>query len=188
MRKTVLLLAIAALPATSMAAASSYTVDPNHTFPHFEINHLGFSTMHGRFDKTEGKLTVDLAGKTGSVDIKIDAGSVDTGFNKRDEHLRSPDFLNAAEYPTITYKSSKVVIRDDSTATVDGTLTLMGVSKPVTLTVDHIKCGANPMNKKEMCGFNATTTIKRSDYGVNFALPAIGDEMKITIELEALKD
>lgn len=188
MRKTLLFLAVTALPASAMAAAGSYTVDPAHTFPHFEINHLGFSTMHGRFNATEGKLTVDLAGKTGSVDVKIDANSIDTGFKKRDDHLRSPDFLNAAEYPTITYKSSKVVINGDSSATVDGTLTLMGVSKPVQLAVDHLQCGANPMNKKEMCGFNATATIKRSDFGVNYALPAIGDEMKITIEIEALKD
>ena len=188
MRKTLLLLAVTALPASAMAAAGTYTVDPTHTFPHFEINHLGFSTMHGRFNATEGKLTVDLAGKTGSVDIKIDANSIDTGFKKRDDHLRSPDFLNAAEYPTITYKSSKVVINGDSSATVDGTLTLMGVSKPVTLAVDHIQCGADPMNKKEKCGFNATATIKRSDFGVNYALPAVGDEMKITIEVEALKD
>lgn len=188
MRKTLLLLAVTALPASAMAAASSYTVDPAHTFPHFEISHLGFSTMHGRFNATEGKLTVDLAGKTGSVDIKIDANSVDTGFKKRDDHLRSPDFLNAAEYPVITYKSSKVDIKDNSSATVEGTLTLMGVSKPVTLAVDHIQCGANPMSKKEMCGFNATATIKRSEFGVNYALPAIGDEMKITIEVEALKD
>lgn len=188
MRKTLLLLAVTALPAAALAAPSSYTVDPAHTYPHFAIDHLGFSTMHGRFNATSGKLTVDLAGKTGSVDIKIDASSVDTGFQIRDDHLRSPDFLNAAEFPTITYKSSKVVIHDNSSATVDGSLTIMGVSKPVQLAVDHIQCGPNPMNKKETCGFNATATIKRSDFGVNYALPAVGDEMKITIELEALKD
>jgi len=188
MYKTLLFLAVTALPATAMAAASSYTVDPAHTFPHFTIDHLGFSTMHGRFNTTEGKLMVDLAGKTGSVDIKIDANSVDSGFKKRDDHLRSPDFLNAAEFPAITYKSSKVVIHDNSSATVDGTLTIMGVGKPVTLAVDRVQCGPNPMSKKETCGFNATTTIKRSDFGVNYALPAVGDEMKITIELEALKD
>ncbi|MBK8164075.1 MAG: polyisoprenoid-binding protein [Gammaproteobacteria bacterium] len=188
MRKSLLLIAVSVLPATALAAPAFYTVDPAHTYPHFAISHLGFSTMHGRFNTTEGKITVDLAGKTGSVDIKIDANSVDTGFKKRDDHLRSPDFLNAAEFPAITYKSSKVVISGDSSATVDGTLTIMGVSKPVTLAVDHIQCGANPMNKKEMCGFNATATIKRSDFGVNYALPAVGDEMKITLEVEALKD
>ncbi len=188
MRKTLLMIAVSALPAVGLAAPSTYTVDPAHTYPHFAINHLGFSTMHGRFNATEGKITVDLAGKTGAVDIKIDANSVDTGFQKRDDHLRSPDFLNAAEFPAITYKSNKVVISDNSSATVDGTLTIMGVSKPVTLAVDHIQCGANPMNKKETCGFNATATIKRSDFGVNYALPAVGDEMNITLEVEAVKD
>lgn len=188
MRKSLLLIAVSALPAVGFAAPGVYTVDPAHTYPHFTISHMGFSTMHGRFNTTEGKITVDLAGKTGSVDIKIAADSVDTGFQKRDDHLRSPDFLNAAEFPTITYKSSKVVINGDSSAKVEGTLTMMGVSKPVTLDVDHIQCGPNPMNKKEMCGFNATASIKRSDFGVNYALPGIGDEMNITLEVEALKD
>lgn len=188
MHKTALFIAMTALPVTAMAAAESYTVDPAHSYPNFEIDHLGFSSMHGRFGATEGKLTVDLAGKTGSVDIKIDAASIDTGFEKRDDHLRSPDFLNAAEFPAITYKSSKVVIHDDSTATVEGTLTIMGVGKPVTLAVHHIKCGVNPMNKKEMCGFSATATIKRSDFGVVYALPAVGDEMKLKLEVEALKN
>ncbi len=110
------------------------------------------------------------------------------GLAQRDDHLRSPDFINAAEFPDITYKSTKVTIHDDNTATVEGNLTIMGVSKPVKLDVMQINCGKNPMNDKELCGFGAHTTIKRSDFGVNYGLPAIGDEMRIEFAVEAYKD
>jgi len=170
------------------AYAASYTIDPSHTYPYFEISHLGFSTMRGRFDKTSGKLTMDLAKKTGSVDITIDAASISTAHAKRDKHLRSPDFLNAAEYPAITFKSSKVTFTSDTTITVVGDLTITGVTKPVTLEVTKIVCGNNPYNKKPQCGFDAHTSFKRSDFGVKYGLPGIGDEMKINFEVEAFKD
>lgn len=181
-------LALVGLSFNASAAGASYTIDPDHTYPYFKIDHLGFSTMQGRFNKTTGKLTVDLAGKTGSVDITIDANSIDTAHEKRDDHLRSPDFINAAEFPDITYKSTKVTIHDDNTATVEGNLTIMGVSKPVKLNVTRINCGKNPMNDRELCGFDAHTTIKRSDFGVSYALPAIGDEMRLEFAVEAYKD
>ena len=187
MRKLILASALVAAPVVTANAADSYTIDPTHTFPNFTINHLGFSTLHGRFDSTKGKITLDRANNTGSVDISIDAGSISTGFKKRDDHLRSPDFLNVGEFPEITYKSTKVSINGDK-ATVEGNLTILGTSKPVTLNVDKITCGVHPMNKKDVCGFNATTSIKRSDFGVKYGLPAIGDEMQITLEVEAVKN
>ena len=173
---------------TVSAYAASYTIDPAHTYPYFEINHLGFSTMRGRFEKTSGKLTMDLAKKTGSVDITIEAASISTAHEKRDKHLRSPDFLNAAEYPTITFKSSKVTFTSDTTITVVGDLTVTGVTKPVTLKVTNIVCGNNPYNKKPQCGFDAHTSFKRSEFGMKYGLPGIGDEMKINFEVEAYKD
>lgn len=172
-------------------SAASYTIDPAHTYPHFAISHLGFSTMHGRFNKTTGKLDIDLEKKTGAVDITIDAASVDTGFPKRDDHLRTPDFFNVAEFPEIKYKSTKVTITGDNAATVEGNLTITGVTKPVTLTVDAIKCGEHPMPQmkgKFVCGFNATASLKRSDFGVKYGLPAVGDDVKLTFEVEAIKD
>jgi len=195
MRKIVSAVIFAVLP-VSVMAADSYTVDPLHTFPNFTISHLGFSTMHGRFGKTTGKLTLDEANHSGSVDVVIDASSVDTGYIKRDDHLRSPDFLNATEFPDITYKSSKVVITGDptsdgATAVVDGKLTIAGVTKPVTLNVTRIHCGINPMDPKKQqyrCGFDAAAKIKRSDFGVKFALPAIGDEMNLALEVEAVRN
>lgn len=173
-------------PLTSINAAEKYTIDPDHTYPHFKISHLGFSTMHGRFNKTKGSLTIDRKNNTGSVEIVIDANSVDTAHEKRDKHLRSNDFLNVAEFPEITFKSTKVTLKGDK-ADVDGKLTIMGVSKPVSLKVTHIKCGTHPFNKKEVCGFDAETSIKRSDFGIKYGLPAIGDEMKILIEAEGVK-
>lgn len=191
MRKFILATALVALPFSVLHAAETFTIDPTHTYPHFKIDHLGFSTMQGRFNKSSGTLTLDKANKTGSVSIVIDATSVDTGMAKRDDHLRSPDFLNAAEFPEITYHSDKVVINADDTATVDGKLTIMGTSKAVRLQVSRIHCGLHPMDpkkKKYVCGFDATANIKRSDFGMNYALPAIGDDMALSFEVEAIRN
>ena len=168
-------------------SADTLTIDSAHTFPNFTINHLGFSTMHGRFNSTSGTISMDQKANSGSVDVKIVAASIDTGFQKRDDHLRSPDFLNVKEFPEVTYKSTKVTFQGATNATVEGNLTIAGVSKPVALQVTNIKCGPHPMNKKEMCGFNGTAKIKRSDWGIKFGLPAIGDDMAIDIEVEAIK-
>ncbi|NOX26904.1 MAG: polyisoprenoid-binding protein [Gammaproteobacteria bacterium] len=174
------------LPIITIAAPVTYTIDPTHTYPHFAIDHLGFSTMHGRFNKTEGSIVIDQEAKTGSVKIIIDAESVDTGHKKRDDHLRSPDFLNAAEFPEITYESTKVSI-NGNTATVEGELTIAGTSKAVTLNVSKISCGVHPFNKKEVCGFDASATISRADFGITYGSPAIGDSMTLTFEVEGIK-
>ena len=195
MRKLVSLVVFAVLPVSAIAA-DSFTIDPHHTFPNFTIDHNGFSTIHGRFGKTKGKLMVDEAKHTGSVDVVIDASSVDTGYVKRDDHLRSPDFLNATEFPEITYKSTKVTINGnpsgrDATATVEGNLTISGVTKPVILNVKRMHCGINPMDPKKQqyrCGFDAVAKIKRSDFGVKFGIPAIGDEMNLVLDAEAVRD
>lgn len=169
------------------AFAASYTIDPAHTYPNFTINHLGFSTMHGRFDKTSGTLELDQAKGTGSVDIVVDMTSVNTGFKKRDDHLRGPDFFNSVEFPTMTFKSTKVEFKGKG-AVVTGNLTIKGVTKAVKLDVASINCGVHPFNKKNVCGFDATTSVKRSDFGIKYGLPAIGDEMNIQIEVEAVKN
>jgi len=170
-------------------AADSYTIDPLHTFPNFTISHLGYSTMHGRFGKTEGKMSFDEAQGTGSVSITIDAASVSTGYIKRDNHLRSPDFLNANEFPEITYKSTKAKIDKDGSGTVNGELTIAGVTKPVTLKVTRMHCAANPMKQDQYrCGFDAETAIKRSEFGIKYGLPAIGDDMSIALEVEAVRN
>lgn len=182
-----ILLVIVIYSISMVALADSYTIDPTHTYPNFTINHLGFSTMHGRFGKTSGSLELDQAKGTGSVDIVVDMASVNTGLKKRDDHLRSPDFFNAIEFPTMTFKSTKVAFKDKG-AVVTGNLTIKGVTKSVKLDVASINCGVHPFNKKHVCGFDATTSIKRSDFGIKYGLPAIGDEMNIEIEVEAVKN
>jgi len=191
MRKTIIASVLIALPVVSFAASEQFTIDSKHTYPHFKISHLGFSTMQGRFNNTSGRLTIDTAKKNGSVNIVIDATSVDTGFKKRDDHLRSPDFLNAAEFPEITYQSSTVKINADNSAMAEGMLTIMGTSKPVTLDVSRMNCGIHPMDPKKqkyVCGFDATAKIKRSDFGIKYGLPAIGDEMELSFEVEAVRN
>jgi polyisoprenoid-binding protein YceI len=188
MLKPILALAIGLPLSFSAFAADSYTIDPTHTYPHFSISHLGFSTMQGRFDKSSGKVTLDRAAKSGSVEIAIEAASISTGFAKRDDHLKSPDFFNAAEFPTITYKSTAIHFKGDAPSSVDGNLTISGVTKPVTLNIDAFYCGPNPMSKKDVCGAAASAQIKRSDFGVKYGLPAVGDDVKLVFEIEAIKN
>lgn len=186
--KNVLVFLFAASLPLAALASDSYTVDPPHTFAHFTVSHFGFSTMHGRFDKTSGKVTLDRAARKGSVDISIESASVSTGFAKRDEHLKSVDFFNAVEFPNITYKSDSIKFKGDTPVSVEGSLTLLGVTKPVTLAITEFKCDTNPMNKKFECGAGAAAKIKRSDFGMKSFLPGVGDDIKLEFEIEAYKD
>jgi polyisoprenoid-binding protein YceI len=169
-------------------AADSYSIDPRHTFPIYEISHFGWSTQRGRFDKTMGKIVLDRAAKTGSIEVTIDVASVDTGVDKLNEHLLSEDFFNAAKHPTMTFKASKIAFNGDTPGSVPGEITIMGVTKPATLSVLRSSCGMHPMLKKEVCGADATATIKRSEFGMTKYLPALGDEVKLLINVEAIKD
>ncbi|HZR04158.1 MAG TPA: YceI family protein [Burkholderiales bacterium] len=169
-------------------AADSYTIDPRHTFPVYEINHFGWSTQRGRFDKVTGRVVLDRAAKTGSVDVTIDVAYVDTGVDKLNEHLKSADFFDVAKYPTMTFKSTKIVFEGDKPASVPGQLTLHGVTKPVTLTISRFHCAFNEFVKKEVCGADATTTIKRTDFGMNYLAPGLGEEVKLLLNVEASKD
>ncbi|HWQ39448.1 MAG TPA: YceI family protein [Burkholderiales bacterium] len=178
----------AALSTTALAAPESYTVDPAHTYPGFEINHLGFSNMRGTFDSTRGRIVLDRTAGTGSIEIVIDTASIDTGHAKRDEHLRAEDFFNVAVFPAMSYKSTRLTFEGDRLAGVDGELTLLGKTLPVSLTITNFNCGQNPINKKHVCGANAVTTLKRSQFGMTAYLPGIGDEVRITIGIEAVRD
>lgn len=180
------------LPLSAMAAPVTYVIDPLHSYPTFTVNHLGMSTTYGRFDKMAGTITLDQAAKTGSLEAKIATASISTGDAKRadgarsrDEHLRSPDFFNSAEFPEIVFKSTKFNFKGDDVESVDGTLTMLGVTKPVKLNVTSFKCGPHPFSKKPMCGADAQTSFKRTDWGMKFGVPAIGDEIKLIIGIEA---
>ena len=188
MRKLLLGCLIAVLP-MSTAFAAKYEIDPTHTYPNFTVSHLGFSTMYGQFLDTKGSFEMDLDKGTGSVQVTIDTKSIHTGFKKRDDHLRSPDFFNVVEFPNMTFKSTNVKFNGKSSATVTGDLTIMGVTKSIDLDVESINCGPHPFNKKitEVCGFDATTALKRSDFGMKYGLPAIGDDIKIMLSVEGTR-
>lgn len=173
----------------SAFAADSYTIDPKHTFPSFEINHLGFSIQRGRFDHTSGKATIDpKSASGGSIDITIETASISTGLKDLEQHLRSKDFFDAARYPQIKFVSTKLIFNKDNLTAAEGNLTLHGVTKPLHLTVDHFHCGLNPVSMKNACGVNAYAVIKRSEFGVSKYVPMIGDEVKIVIQVEGIKD
>ena len=177
--------AVAAAPA--LAAPETYVVDGNHTFPRFSYNHLGYSIQMSRFDKATGTVTLDKAAKTAAVDIVIDAKSVNTGSATFNEHIQGEDFLDTAKYPTATFKSTKVNFDGDKPASIEGNLTLKGVTKPVTLTVTNFKAAPHPMLKKDAIGANATTKVKRTDFNMGKNAPYVGDEVTIDIAIEAVK-
>jgi polyisoprenoid-binding protein YceI len=176
----------AALAGSAIAAPVTYGVDSTHTFPRFSYSHFGYSTQLSSFKNTSGKVVFDAEAKTGSVDISIDMKSVNTGFEDFNGHIQGEDFLDTAKFPTATFKSTKVVFEGDKPKSIDGVLTIKGVSKPVTLTVTSFQAMPHPMMKKPALGANAFTTIKRSEFGAGKFAPYVGDEVRIDIAIEAM--
>jgi len=190
-----LVAALVSAPVLALAAPENYPLDPTHTYPSFHVEHWGLSQMHGRFDKTSGKFSFDRAAKTGSTELTIDTASLTTGDSvkgnrpqSRDDHLKSADFFNVKEFPTMTFKSTKVTFAGELPSAVEGNLTLLGVTKPVSLSFERFKCGQNPFTKKDRCGGNAVGKFKRSDFGMKYAVPAVGDEVTLNIEFEGDKE
>jgi polyisoprenoid-binding protein YceI len=186
MKLQFLIATLLAASATS-AIAATYNVDPSHTYPSFEADHMGLSVWRGKFDKTSGTITMDRAAKTGALDITIDAASIDFGMDKMNTHAKSPDMFNVEKFPTVTYKSKSFKFEGDKLVGVDGELTLLGVTKPVSLKVDKFNCIMHPRFKREVCGANAVAEFKRTDFGLNYATPAFAPEVKLAIQIEAIK-
>lgn len=183
-----LLLMALAFSAPTYAAPVTYTLDKNHTYVLWSIDHLGFSTQYGKWYAT-GQLVLDKDNPNQSkVNAKIDVSNMITGIPELDKHLQSTLFFNTAKFPTATFVSDKVTPQGDNKATVDGTLTLRGVSKPVQLQVTLNKEGMNPISNKSSVGFTATTTLNRSDFGINAFLPSVSDKVDLTIGGEAYQD
>jgi polyisoprenoid-binding protein YceI len=187
MKKIALVAALSALSFSSFAASETFDIDSTHTAPRFEYNHMGFSTQLHRFDKTSGKITLDRAAKTAAVDVSIDAKSVNTGWDVFNGHLQGEDFFNVAKYPTITYKSSAVKFDGDKPASIEGNLTIKGITKPVTLTVTNYVLQPNGMVKRDAIGAVAVAKIKRSDFGLAAYVPYVSDEVTLTLVVEAIK-
>lgn len=182
------LFALLALCLSTAAQAQNYKIDPAHTYPSFEADHKGISVWRGKFTKTEGTVSLDRAAKTGSLNITIDANSLDFGHEKMSAHAKSKDMFNVAQFPSITYTAKTMRFNGDQPTSVEGELTLLGVTKPVTLTINKFKCIQDAMSKKEICGADATAEFKRSDFGLNFALNwGFSPDVKLTIQVEAMK-
>ncbi|MDD2913753.1 MAG: YceI family protein [Gallionella sp.] len=188
MKQLVSLAIAASLSTAAFAAPETYVIQNSHTYPRFEYNHLGYSNQVSRFDKTSGTIVIDRAAKSGSVDVVIDTTSVNTGFPLFNEHIQGEDLFDTAKYPTITFKSKKLKFDGDKLTGVAGDLTIKGVTKPLTLTVTSFHCMPHPMLKKDACGANATAKIKRSDFNVSKHVPYVGDEVTLTIPVEAIKE
>ena len=188
MNKPVLAIALAALSTGTFAAPETYNLDPAHTAPYFSYSHLGYSTQIHRFDKASGQIQLDSAARTGSVDVTIDATSVNTGFPLFNEHIQAADYFDTANHPTITFKSMKVRFDGDAPVAVDGNLTIKGVTKPVTLEVTSFQAMPHPMLKRDAIGANATTRVKRSDFNMGKNAPYVSDEVTLTLAVEAVKD
>ncbi|WP_377702296.1 YceI family protein [Pseudoduganella sp. UC29_71] len=180
---------IAALVAASAgsAMADTFNIDPNHTYPSFEADHMGLSVWRGKFGKTTGTVNLDRAGKTGSLDIVIDAKTIDFGLEAMNAHARKPEMFNVEKFPEVTYKSTALKFDGDKLVGVEGNLTLLGVTKPVTLSVNKFKCIMHPRLKREVCGADATAEFKRSDFGLNYGLPNFSPDVKLAIQVEAIK-
>ena len=171
----------------AVAAPVRYELDPNHTRIDFSWTHFGFSHPMGRFDRFDGDFRFDPADPTkSSVTVTIPVSSIDTGVAKLDAHLQTADFFDVANYPTATFKSTRVERAGEHGLKVTGDLTLHGVTKPVVLDVVINKIGPHPMAGRAAAGFDATTTIKRSDFGISNYVPNVSDEIRLSISTEAM--
>jgi polyisoprenoid-binding protein YceI len=184
-------IALPAAVAAPASAAETYAFDKTHTDVVFEVSHFGFSNTIGRFNEVDGSIVLDEENpENSSVEVTIQADSIDTNHAARDEHLRSPDFFDVANHPTITFTSTSVERTGENTAKVTGDFTLLGVTKPVVLEVTLNALKPHPIPQMDgvmTAGFSASTTITRTDFGMDTYAPAIGVEIPITLEVEALQ-
>jgi len=173
--------------AGALAAPEEFNVDPAHTYPGFAVRHLGISTQRGRFDNTTGKIIIDRAAKKGSIDIAIETTSVSTGSPKIDTVLRGEDFFSVEKHPKMYFKSSSVEFDGERPKSARGDLTLLGVTKPVTLTIDSFGCTKLPFFVRTTCGADVNTVISRSEFGMNAYAAFLSDDVKISVQIEAVK-
>ena len=187
--KMLLAAAIAGIALPALAAPENYTVDPTHTYPNIEFSHMGLSVWRGKFNKTSGKIVLDRAAKSGTVEITIDVSSINFGLAAMDEKARSDDFFDTAKFPTASYKGT-IRFAGDKPRTVDGQITIRGITHPATLSINMFNCMPHPMLKKEVCGADAEGELNWSEYGMKMSQYGQGDagKVRLRIQVEALKD
>ena len=181
------LMAGASLPA--IAAPDNYTIDPTHTYPSLEFSHMGLSVWRGKFNKSSGKIVLDRAAKSGTVEVTIDVSSISFGLAAMDEKARSDDFFDTVKFPTATYKG-KLKFVGDAPKAVEGQITIRGVTRPAMLSINIFNCMPHPMLKKEVCGADAEGELNWSEYGMKMIQYGQGDagKVRLRIQVEAIKD
>jgi polyisoprenoid-binding protein YceI len=190
MKRNILLAAFAGAAVFSgaaMAQSATYQIEPTHTFVTWEAKHFGTSTSRGRFDKKAGSITLDKAAKTGKAEITIEMASINTGVAPFDGHLKSKDFFAAEEFPQAKFVGTQFKFEGDKVTEVAGELTMRGITKPATLKATGFGCYDNPMLKREVCGGDFETTITRSQFDMKYGLPGIPDNIRLLIQVEAVK-
>ena len=192
MQKGVFPLIAAALIAAATvaeAAPETYVFDTTHTYPNFEVGHMGFSIRRGWFEKTTGQVTIDREKRTGELTVEIDAASINTGFGPRDDFVRSDKFgfLDVAKHPKIFFKSRQFTFAGEQLSRISGELTIKGITRPVDLEMSTLRCAEHPVSKKAMCGGEAHTVINKSDFG-EFGGRLLGEQIRISLEFEAYRE
>ena len=186
-RKTLLFAVLVAASGQAAAAPVSYDIDPMHTYPSFEADHMGISFWRGKFNKTAGTLVLDKEAATGSVDVKIDIASVDFGLDAMNEQAVSPEFFDSAKFPQATYKGKLVDFVDGAPTRVVGDLTLHGVTRPVELKINRFKCIPHPMFKRDLCGADASAVFKRDEFGLGAGKEyGFNMDVNLRIQMEAV--
>lgn len=189
MKKTFFVLATFAICAGAQAQSAVYKIDPSHTHAAWEAKHFGTSTNRGQWDKTDGEITLDKAAKSGKVDVVIDMASINTGVAPFNNHLKGPDFFDVANHPTARFVGDKIKFEGDRIVEVTGNMTIRGKTNPATLKALTYNCYMHPSLKREVCGGDFETLIKRSSFDVNWGVAEkfTADEIKVSIQVEAVK-
>lgn len=184
MRNALLASALVLAAGSAVAAPVTYNLDPSHTYPSFEADHMGgLSTWRGKFNKSSGTVVLDREAKTGTVEVTVDMDSVDFGHDKMNAHAKNEEIFDVAKYPTATYKGTLGKFDGDTPTEVNGELTLHGVTRPLTLQIGKFLCKPHPMLKKEACGADASATFNRDDFGVDYG-KAYGFHQEVTLRIQ----
>lgn len=173
---------------SSASALEKFNLDATHTFPSFEIRHQGISTMRGKFNRTQGRVILDPEGTASLIDVRVDAASVDTGLDDLNQKLRGGTFFNTGSFPEIRFVANQVQFKDGKPVAAQGSLTLLGRTNPVSLEIRDYACTLQFLTRRPMCGADVHAVIRRSDYGMSFGIPLIGDEVRLAIEVEGFKE
>lgn len=184
MNRIVLASLAALVGASAFAAPVTYTLDPNHTYPSFSADHFGgLSVWRGKFNTSSGKVVYDKEAKSGSIEVTVDMSSINFGMPKLDEHAKSPEIFDVAKYPTATYSGKFTKFNGATPTEAQGTLTMHGVTKPLTLVIDSFVCRPHPVTKKEVCGADASANLNRADFGVNYG-EKYGFKMDVKLQIQ----